>query len=113
VAFYIYVLRMSPWLSLTLLLGLSFLTFVPTRYLYPSQRGRLNRMTNLLGAVWAGMLGWVVLRMSPEQTSSGVLDQGTYCIALLSLFFPLYYLATSWMLSLRFWLRRQHDHPEQ
>src|SRR5258707_12630 len=56
VAFYLYVLRMPPWLSLTFLLGLSFLTFVPTRYLYPSQRGRLNRMTNLLCAVWAGLL---------------------------------------------------------
>src|SRR5205807_3890122 len=97
VAFYIYMLRMPPWLSLTLLLGLSFLTFVPSRYLYPTQRGRINRVTNLLGAIWAGLLGWVVLRMTPEHAPCGVLDEDTYRVALYSLFFPFYYLLTSWL----------------
>src|SRR5437660_2753492 len=52
VAFYLYVLHMPPWGALVLVLVLALLTFVPSRYLYPTMRGRLNRITNILGAGW-------------------------------------------------------------
>src|SRR5215213_6114760 len=38
VAFYLYLLRPPIWLTLALVITLSLLTFVPWRYLYPSQR---------------------------------------------------------------------------
>src|SRR5262249_27766583 len=55
VAFYLYVLRLSGWVAVTVLVVLAVLTFVPLRYLYPSQRGRLNKLTNLVSAVWVGL----------------------------------------------------------
>ena len=42
VAFYLFVLRLPPWGALTLVLTLALLTFVPTRYLYPTMRGDLS-----------------------------------------------------------------------
>src|SRR5215218_3140292 len=50
VAFYLYVLQLF-----------SLLTFVPSRYLYPSQPGVLNVLSNLLGVGWAIMLGVILL----------------------------------------------------
>jgi len=106
VAFYLYVLKPPAWLSLTLLLTLSVLTFVPSRYLYPSQRGRLNKMTNLLGAIWVAFAIWILSARSlahPELSQPN--EEAVHFVALLSLFFPVYYLAVSWALSLRTWLR--------
>ena len=61
VAFYLYALQPMPgWVSLALVVGLALLTFVPSRYLYPTQRGRLNRVTNVLGAVWAVLVLWII-----------------------------------------------------
>src|SRR5262245_27944638 len=63
VAFYLYVLRPEGWLAVLLLVGLSLLTFIPTRYLYPSQRGRLNQLTNVLAVAWTGLVVWITLRL--------------------------------------------------
>jgi phosphatidylcholine synthase len=106
VAFYLYVLKLPSWLALTLILILSFLTFVPSRYLYPSQRGKLNRLTYVLGTLWVVFPVWILANPPNEQMSFGQAETGvTRQIVLVSLFFPLYYLFTSWILSLRYWLR--------
>lgn len=129
VAFYLYVLRPQGWLAVVLLVGLALLTFVPTRYLYPSQRGRLNQLTNVLGAIWAILVVWIVLRLpsgspsidltaqlaqlltlletsSPGMVAAGpIVDEGTRLLALASLFFPVYYMVASWIVSLRIWRR--------
>ena len=64
VAFYLYTLQpLSGWFSLGVVVLLSLLTFVPSRYLYPTQRGKLNRVTNLLGAAWAVLLVWILFQM--------------------------------------------------
>src|SRR2546421_583544 len=56
IVFYLYVLQPLPgWVSVTLLVTFAALTFVPVRYLYTTQRGRLNRVTNILGGAWAGL----------------------------------------------------------
>ena len=34
----------------------SLLTFVPSRYLYPSQSGQINAVSNVLGAAWACLI---------------------------------------------------------
>src|SRR5262249_23765050 len=64
VAFYLYVLKPAPWLSLAVILTLSLLTFVPSRYLYPSQRGRLNKMTYVLGVLWTIFPIWILGKRS-------------------------------------------------
>jgi phosphatidylcholine synthase len=102
VAFYLYLLRPAGWLTVGILLGLALLTFVPSRYLYPTQRGRLNRLTNLLAAVWTGLLVCILYGMPDEPAG----DDRTRLLALLSLFFPFYYLVASWTISVRFALRR-------
>src|SRR6185437_1966302 len=64
VAFYLYVLQpLSGWIALAIVVVLSVLTFVPSRYLYPTQRGKLNRVTNLLGIAWAVLLVWILWTM--------------------------------------------------
>jgi phosphatidylcholine synthase len=97
VALYLYLLRPVGWLTVGILLVLALLTFVPSRYLYPTQRGRLNRFTNLLAAVWTGLLVWILLGLPDNPVSDG----STRVLTLLSLFFPFYYLVASWTISVR------------
>jgi phosphatidylcholine synthase len=102
VAFYLYVLQPLPeWLSLTLIVGLALLTFVPLRYLYPSQRGSLlNNATTLLGAAWAALVIWLICRLPSGQKFG---DADTRWWALVSLFFPVYYMVASWAVSWLAW----------
>ena len=99
VAFYLYILQpLSGWFTLGVVVVLSLLTFVPSRYLYPSQRGRLNQITSLLGALWAILLIWIIWNMP---------NRSTRRLALLSLLFPAWYLGASWIVSVRFWQGRR------
>ena len=58
VAIYLYWLRFPVWISLTLIITLALLTFVPSLYLYTTSGGRFSRLTNLL------CLGWGIDRKS-------------------------------------------------
>ncbi|MGE3807298.1 MAG: phosphatidylcholine/phosphatidylserine synthase [Gemmataceae bacterium] len=108
VAFYLYLLRPETWLSVTLLIGLAFLTFVPSRYLYPSQKGRLNMFTNVLGAFWTGLLIVILLQLPPDPIPEARLtEEEIRKLAHLSLAFPIYYMAASWVISWRYWRRRR------
>lgn len=91
VAFYLYLLRPAAWLSLALIIMLSLLTFVPWRYLYPSQRAPYSRLTNLLAIVWFALL-FMSLPRPPDSSR---------LLVLISLAFPLYYMLMSWALTLR------------
>ena len=98
VAFYLYALQpLSGWLTVALVVVPALLTFVPSRYLYTTQRGRLNRVTNLLAGVWVGLVVWILWRL-PDEALSPASEPGrlTRGLALLSLFFPAFYLAASW-----------------
>lgn len=108
VAFYLYALQPLPaWLSLGLIAAPALLTFVPSRYLYPTQRGRLNRVTILLGAAWALLLMGIMWNLPTDQPATEMTaDSPTRRLALLSLFFPVWYLGASWVISVRFWRRR-------
>ena len=96
VAFYLYVLPAPGWLRLSIVIVLALLTFVPSLYLYPTQTGRLNRLTNLLGFLWAVLLGGVLWWWNARPVALG--------LALASLVFPVYYLVASWLITLRTWL---------
>ena len=98
VAFYLYMLQPPVWVSLALIVGLSILTFVPSRYLYPSQRTPFSRLTILLGAIWTALLLLILVRWD---TNAGWLTA-------LSLGFPLYYMILSWALTLHY-LRRKRQ----
>jgi phosphatidylcholine synthase len=93
VAFYLYLLRPPAWVSLLLIIALSLLTFVPWRYLYPSQRAPFSRLTNVLAAVWVLLLLMILARWPNDSRQ----------LILLSLAFPIYYMLMSWALTLRRW----------
>jgi phosphatidylcholine synthase len=95
IALYLYALRPMPgWLSVSLVVVPALLTFVPSRYLYPSQHGRLNSLTTMLGLPWLALL-IAVLWYMPEDKDR------TWWLAMLSLYYPVYYLIVSWGVSLR------------
>lgn len=99
VALYLFILRPGEWLSMGLMLLLALLTFVPSRYLYPTQRGRLNMVTNALGAVWACLLVAILCHPLPNP----VVDERVRVLTWVSLAFPVYYMAASWIITLKYW----------
>jgi phosphatidylcholine synthase len=107
VAFYLYVLPLGRWASLGVVIILAALTFVPSKHLYPSQPGRLNQLTMVLGSVWAALLGWLIWRL-PTSPSTPI-DPFTFNLTLVSLFFPIFYLGVSWIISLSHWQKRLQE----
>lgn len=112
VALYLYLLHtyvfppLPGWLSVGAVVGLALLTFVPSRYLYPAQKGRLNRVTNVFGALWGAMLVWVLYRLPVDGSAA---DEATRWLIGFSLVFPLYYMGVSWAVSVRLWHRRRRE----
>ena len=100
VAFYLYVLHLPGWLAVAILVVLGLMTFVPSRYLYPSsQPGALNVASNLLGAPWCFLLLVVMCRL-PSDGSPRV-DDATWWLAAASLYFPIFYMVASWTVTLK------------
>jgi phosphatidylcholine synthase len=93
VAIYLYWLRPPVWLTLTLIITLALLTFVPSLYLYTSRGGRLSRLTNLLCAVWGVLLALIV---------AGAFDNPKPFVWA-SFAFPIYYFVASWVITLERW----------
>ncbi len=95
VAVYLYLLRPHDALAAASIGLLALLTFVPTRYLYPShQGGWFAAITNLGAAVWGVLLGAILTGAASERWT------------LLSAAYPAYYLLASWWVELRFRSRR-------
>jgi phosphatidylcholine synthase len=100
-AFYLYALRAPAWISIGSILFFAFLTFVPTRYLYSSQPGRINRLSNYLSVPWILLLVWIFCN-----PALGPLDgEKTRPWILVSFYYPAYYLLVSWAISLG-WLEQ-------
>jgi phosphatidylcholine synthase len=99
IAFYLYMLRLPSRLSLIVIIAMALLTFIPSRYLYPSQRGPLSRTTSLLGIVWTMLLLLILWRWPKDSR----------LLTLISLGFPIYYMAVSWALTLSRWRWRMKE----
>ncbi|MDB5350385.1 MAG: phosphatidylserine synthase [Planctomycetota bacterium] len=109
VAFYLYVLDLPGSVALGIILLLSALTFVPSRYLYPSSRpGLLNKISNIGAAFWSLLLAWIFWSL-PGVSSPGhrVPDGFTRALVLASTLYPLWYLGASWAVTFRFWWGRR------
>ena len=85
------------------------LTFVPSVYLYPSQPGRLNAVSNALGVVWACLLIAILFRLPADSYPQAEDTAVTRWLALASLAYPAFYLAASWTITLRRWRGIAHD----
>src|SRR5262249_55153255 len=104
VAFYLYILHLPAGVAVSLIFVLSVLTFVPTRYLYPSQSGWLNMISNILGAVWACLIVVVLAQLPASSAPGPEVDRVTRRLALISLYYPAFYMITSWVISGRRWI---------
>jgi phosphatidylcholine synthase len=106
VAFYVYLIDLcapvtGPWISLVIVIVLAILTFVPTRHLYPSLPGKLNRVATFLGIPWGVVMLWVLWEL-PTQAGEP-LDGLTQTIAWATMSYPAFYLGASWWVSIRHW----------
>jgi phosphatidylcholine synthase len=93
VAFYLFALPIKGSWAVDLILGLSLLTFVPSRYPYPTQPGRLNRLMLLLSVPWTLVLAAVLL-FDWNEGLLGIMIRA-------SVAYPAIYLGTAWVMSLR------------
>lgn len=106
VAFYLYVLQIPPWIAAGLTLLLALMTFVPSYYMYPSRGATLSRLTNFLGGVWVVMLLAVLGTLPGAGEASSASDvRQNQTLALLSLFYPIYYMTVSWAITIDRWRR--------
>ena len=106
VAFYLYVLEIPGWIAAAVVLGLALLTFVPSYYMYPSRGATLSRTTNFLGGVWVVLLASVLWTMPGDETPAIASEANQHrSLALLSLFYPVYYMAVSWGITVYRWRR--------
>jgi phosphatidylcholine synthase len=84
VALYLWWLRPEPNLALVLVIIPAVLTFIPTRYLYPSKNSILAKPTWVLGLIWALLILYLLAQPVPDQR-----------LVLVSLFYPAYYMILS------------------
>jgi phosphatidylcholine synthase len=129
VALYLYALPFGSWTSLAIVAVLAILTFVPSRYLYPSLPGSFNRVTAILAIPWAISLVWIIWNLPDGSAASrldlttlplarvslvwNLTDDGTASrldptslrVAWASLAYPVFYLVASWVISLAHWLK--------
>jgi phosphatidylcholine synthase len=91
VAFYLFLLRWPAEVNAAILLTFAVLVFVPLRYVYPSRTETLRLPTIALGALWAILSLWILWRLPATD--------GPW--TLVSLAFPVYYLALSLWLNFK------------
>jgi phosphatidylcholine synthase len=111
VAFYLYALSVPGWAALAIVILLAVLTFVPSRHLYPSQPGLLNRLTTIAGAIWTPLACWVAWTL--PSTDDTPVSLSTWRLALVSLLYPIYYLGASWIVSIRHWSKKRLNREYQ
>ncbi len=85
VAYYLFVLHPAAWVSITLIVACSILTFVPTPYIYATRGGPFAKTINIGSAIWFLSIGLALF--GPEGHRR--------MVALLSLLYPVMYLALS------------------
>jgi phosphatidylcholine synthase len=85
VVFYVYALKTPLWVNAFLIIFLSFLVFVPIRYIYPSRSPVQRGLMVGIGTVW-GLLILLIIYQLPEPDP---------ILIYASLAFPAYYMALS------------------
>ena len=90
VALYLFWMRPDAVWAVTAVIIPGILSFIPTRYLYPSKNRVLWQWSWGLGAVWLVMVVYLLIQEDPDQT-----------LVLLSLFYPAYYMLASFWIDMR------------
>ena len=92
VAFYLYALPVTEEAAAVVILGLAGLTFVPSRYPYPTQPGVVNQLMLVLSVPWAVLILLCVIRHWNYAPPRGMIG--------LSAGYPTLYLGVAWGMSL-------------
>ncbi|MGB7340079.1 MAG: CDP-alcohol phosphatidyltransferase family protein [Phototrophicaceae bacterium] len=90
IALYLYWLEPIPIVAVLIVVVPAILTFIPTRYLYPSKNYIYWQVTWALGAVWFVMVFVLLAQVDPNEN-----------LVLLSLFYPAYYMLMSFYIDWR------------
>jgi phosphatidylcholine synthase len=85
VAFYLLVLGLHPWVNVTIIITLAILVFIPIKYAYPTRMSHYQKLTLVLGAIWAIMFIMLWYQL-PEPNQ---------LLAIASLFYVVYYVFIS------------------
>jgi phosphatidylcholine synthase len=97
IAFYLYLLRLPAAWALAVLVLFACLTFVPTRYFYPSKKGGVGAFVVVaLGGAWLAALLIILWQWR----------DASRWLVMASLAFPVYYVIGSWAISVRLWRRQ-------
>ena len=91
VAVYLVVMHLPQWTNAIVIAVLAVLVFVPIRYVYPSRTTAMRGPTLALGTMWAALFTWMIWRLPAVD--------GPW--TLVSLIFPIYYVALSLWLQFR------------
>jgi phosphatidylcholine synthase len=84
VALYLFWLRPVPLVAILLVVVPGILSFVPTRYLYPSKNPLFSKTNWALSLAWALLILWLLLQPQPDQAT-----------VLISLLYPAFYFFSS------------------
>lgn len=93
VVFYFYVLKTPLWINAFLIILLSFLIFVPIRYIYPSRSPVQRAVMVVSGSVW-GLSILLIIYLLPQSEP---------ILVLASLAYPAYYTGLSLWLEMQRW----------
>lgn len=84
IALYMYWLKPEPFWAVFMLVVPGILTFIPTRYIYPSKNAIFWKTSTVLGFIWFWLLVYLLLQEQPNQS-----------MVLLSMYYPIFYMALS------------------
>jgi phosphatidylcholine synthase len=84
IALYMYWLRPEPLWAVLMVVIPGILSFIPTRYLYPSKNPVLGKASWILGLIWGVMLVYLLMQEKPDLN-----------VVWLSMFYPIFYMVSS------------------
>lgn len=90
IALYFFWIQPVGWVAVGFLLFFGILTFIPTRYLYPSKNRVLWKTTWSLAGTWILLVIYLLLQQEPNET-----------LIWISLYFPVYYMLASFWVDLK------------
>ena len=92
VAFYLYFLPIDGEPAVGIMLALAVLTFVPSRYPYPTRPGRVNRWMLVMIVPWTVLVLLSLLNGLEEVRRN---------LIYVSVLYPAFYLGVAWAMSVR------------
>jgi phosphatidylcholine synthase len=90
IALYLYWLKPQPLVAVALVVIPAVLSFIPTRYLYPSKNPLFSKTNWVLALIWAAMVIYLLFQEQPDQN-----------LIFLSLLYPTFYMVSSFYVDWR------------